>query len=250
MKVFTDVAILINVLEPLHRIDTEEGLISWVSQDLQLVFPHRAFLCGIGRIHGNGIAPVKIMASNFPLDYLQSLKQPGDLYCSAAIKSWLASGDVLLFDPEAMTGPGLDRTWRERFKASGLQNIAAHGIHDLSRQHASYFSFHQIPEPLGERHRFLLQILIPHMHATVLRILHKIKADATVVKKDRALTKRELEVLAWVCAGKTSAEVATILGIANSTVRNQIQSVLVKLRVNTRSQAAAKAIMEGLVIAR
>ena len=61
---------------------------------------------------------------------------------------------------------------------------------------------------------------------------------------------RELEVLTWVCDGKTSAEIASILGISLSTVRNQIQSTLVKLRVNTRSQAVAKAIKKGLVVNR
>lgn len=66
----------------------------------------------------------------------------------------------------------------------------------------------------------------------------------------QALTERELEVLTWVGEGKTSAEIASILGIARNTVRNQIQSTLIKLRVNTRSQAVAKAIKRGLVTPR
>lgn len=66
----------------------------------------------------------------------------------------------------------------------------------------------------------------------------------------QALTERELEVLTWVGEGKTSAEIAAILGIARNTVRNQIQNTLIKLRVNTRSQAVAKAIKRGLVAPR
>jgi transcriptional regulator EpsA len=241
---------LIQLLESLYPINTGEQLIAWVGTDLQTVLPHGAFICGMGRIHSAGIAPVKLFESNFPVDYMQTLKRQGGLISSSVIKNWLASGDVQLMDIEWPLGAGLDLGWLEHFKASGLQNIAAYGSYDLSRQYASYFSFYQIPRPLGETHRRLLKILVPSMHSALVRILHKIKADSRASRTDQTLTAREMEVLTWVCDGKTSAEIAAILGIARSTVRNQIQSTLVKLRVNTRSQAVAKAIKKGLVINR
>ncbi|MDZ7595820.1 MAG: LuxR C-terminal-related transcriptional regulator [Thiobacillus sp.] len=245
-----DETALIQLMESLGQIITGEAFISWIQNDLQRVFPHGAFICGVGRVHRAGVAPAKLFTSNFPLDYLQSLKQPDGLYLSAVMKNWLASGEVQLLDSEWPVDARMDIAWLERFKASGLQNIAAHGAYDLSRQYASYFSFHQIPRPLGDGHRYRLKLLVPHLHAALLRILHKIKADARAVRTDRTLTARELEVLTWVCDGKTSAEIASILGISLSTVRNQIQSTLVKLRVNTRSQAVAKAIKKGLVVNR
>lgn len=245
-----DEAVLIKLMQSLARINTGDKLIAWVRKDLQAIFPHGAFICGMGRIHPEGVAPVKLYVSNFPLDYLRSLKQEDGLYFSSAIKNWLATGEVQLLEVDSADVDGLDPLWLERFKASGLRNIAAHGVCDFTRQHASYFSFHQIPETPGERHRFMLQMLVPHMHGALLRILHKIKQDKSAAGANRALTTRELEVLTWVCEGKTSTEIASILGIAPGTVRNQIQSILVKLRVNTRAQAAAKAIKKGLVISR
>lgn len=241
---------LIKLLESLDSIGTGEELIAWVRKDLQTLFPHGAFICGVGRIHRTGVTPVKFFASNFPEDYLLALRQPDGLYYSSIIKNWLASGEVQLFDSDGYFDASLDKVWLDRFKASGLKNIAAHGAYDLSRHHASFFSFHQIPGPLDESHRNRLRILVPHMHAALLRILHKLKAKSRAVRTDRTLTTRELEVLTWVSDGKTSAEIADILGVARSTVRNQIQSTLVKLRVNTRSQAVAKAIKKGLVINR
>ncbi len=245
-----DEAALIKLMDSLGRINTGDKLISWVRKDLQSIFPHGAFICGVGRIHPAGVSPVKLYVSNFPLDYLQSLKQADGLYFSSAIQNWLATGEVQLLELGKTDDAELDPDWLERFKASNLQNLAAHGVYDFTRQHASYFSFHQIPGTPGARHRFLLQMLVPHMHAALLRILHKIKKDKSAVGANRALTTRELEVLTWVCEGKTSTEIATILNISPSTVRNQIQSILVKLRVNTRAQAAAKAIKKGLVISR
>jgi len=241
---------LIRLLQSLDSIGTGDQLIAWAGHDLQSVFPHGAFICGIGRIHSTSIAPIKLFVSNFPADYLRTLKPPGGVFFPPVIKNWLASGDVQLLDSEAPYVGNVDRDWFERFKASGLQNIAAHGAYDLSRQYASYFSFHRIPGPLDDGHRYRLKLLVPHMHATLLRILHNIKADAPALRTSRSLTPREREVLTWVGDGKTSAEIALILGLSRSTVRNQIQNTLVKLRVNTRSQAVAKAIKKGLVVNR
>jgi transcriptional regulator EpsA len=250
MATSVDDTTLIRLLESLDQISTGDELTGWTRADLQQVLPHGAFICGIGRVHSAGVAPVKLFASDFPVEYLRTLKQPGGLFISPVIKHWLVSGEVQLLGIEDPIKAHVDRAWLERFKASGLINVAAHGAFDLSRQYASYFSFHQIPPPLGESHRRTLKIIVPYMHATLLRIVHKIKADARVERTVRTLTARELVVLSWVCDGKTSAEIAVILGISRSTVRNQIQSTLVKLRVNTRSQAVAKAIKKGLVVNR
>lgn len=241
---------LVELLDSLSRINTGEKLIAWVQTDVQQVLPHGAFICGLGRIHRVGVSPVKLFAWHFPTDYLRSLKQADGLYFSQAIKNWLATEEVQLFDADRAPAADVDPAWLERFKTSGLQNLASHGVCDFSRQHASYFSFHQLVEPPGERHRFLLNILIPHMHVALLRILHEIKRHNSAARDGKTLTTRELEVLTWICEGKTSTEIASILGVTPSTVRNQTQSILVKLRVNTRAQAVAKAIKKGLVISR
>ena len=52
------------------------------------------------------------------------------------------------------------------------------------------------------------------------------------------LTEREAEVLYWVAQGKTSPEVATILGTALKTVKKHLQHVYEKLNVETRTAAA------------
>jgi len=60
---------------------------------------------------------------------------------------------------------------------------------------------------------------------------------------DSILTKRQTEVLA-LCAAypdKSGAEIAQILGIANSTVRNLLSSTYMRLKVNSRTAAIAKA---------
>jgi two-component system nitrate/nitrite response regulator NarL len=52
------------------------------------------------------------------------------------------------------------------------------------------------------------------------------------------LTRREREVLARIVAGETTSEMAVAMGVARSTARTHVQSVLQKLGVHTRLQAA------------
>ena len=55
------------------------------------------------------------------------------------------------------------------------------------------------------------------------------------------LTERESEVLYWVAQGKTSPEIAIILGAALKTVKKHLQHVYEKLGVETRTAAALRA---------
>ena len=53
------------------------------------------------------------------------------------------------------------------------------------------------------------------------------------------LTSRELEVLRWVAQGKRNREIAAIMNISPRTIQKHVQSILVKLCVETRGAAAA-----------
>jgi DNA-binding NarL/FixJ family response regulator len=56
------------------------------------------------------------------------------------------------------------------------------------------------------------------------------------------LTPRVAEVLLWVAQGKTNADIATILGISESTVKKHLLEVFQALSVETRSAAALRAL--------
>jgi DNA-binding NarL/FixJ family response regulator len=61
------------------------------------------------------------------------------------------------------------------------------------------------------------------------------------------LSAREIEVLRLVAAGATNRAIAEILFVAEGTVRNHLTSILGKLGVSDRTQAAVKAKELGLV---
>lgn len=61
------------------------------------------------------------------------------------------------------------------------------------------------------------------------------------------LTARELEVLALLAEGAGSSQIAHELDISWNTVRTHAQSILTKLQVHSRLEAAAVAVHQGLV---
>ena len=56
------------------------------------------------------------------------------------------------------------------------------------------------------------------------------------------LTPRAAETLLWLSQGKTNSDIATILGISESTVKKYVQEIFEKLGVETRSSATLRAL--------
>ena len=68
---------------------------------------------------------------------------------------------------------------------------------------------------------------------------------AQVTRED--LSGRELEVLELIVKGLGNKQIAHSLGIAEHTVKNHVKSILDKLGVGDRTQAATAAIQRGIV---
>lgn len=80
-----------------------------------------------------------------------------------------------------------------------------------------------------ERERALLEVLRPH--------LAKIYQRINTVGQ---LTARETEVLRWVAAGKSDAQIGAILRISARTVQKHLQNIYDKLGVESRTAAAMR----------
>jgi len=61
------------------------------------------------------------------------------------------------------------------------------------------------------------------------------------------LSARELEVLKLIVEGMSNKEIASALSITESTVKNHVNSILSKLNVKDRTQAATTALRRGIV---
>ena len=61
------------------------------------------------------------------------------------------------------------------------------------------------------------------------------------------LTARELEVLQMLARGLTNKEIGNALRISGNTVRNHVNSIIEKLEVSDRTEAATTAIQRGII---
>jgi two-component system, NarL family, response regulator len=61
------------------------------------------------------------------------------------------------------------------------------------------------------------------------------------------LTARELEILKMLSKGLTNKQIGHALGISDNTVKNHVNSIIEKLEVSDRTEAATTAIQRGLI---
>lgn len=67
-------------------------------------------------------------------------------------------------------------------------------------------------------------------------------ASARPLEEQLSLTPRVAETLLWIAQGKTNSEIATILGIAESTVKKHVLDIFEALGVETRTAASLRAL--------
>ncbi len=75
----------------------------------------------------------------------------------------------------------------------------------------------------------------------------KSKAGAAGARSDLQLTERENQVLTLLVEGKSNSEIADALSVSVHTAKAHVCSILQKLSVHDRVQAAVKAVKENLV---
>jgi transcriptional regulator EpsA len=144
----------------------------------------------------------------------------------------------------------------EVLKQLELRNIAAHGVSNKEGDIITFFSFSRIVDEPNPRHAYILQLLVPQMHHAFLRVMNDRQksmyksveleqGSETILKnvqtEKQLISPREIEVLRWVCSGKTNPEIADILYVSVNTIKNHVHNAISKLGVENRAQAASKA---------
>lgn len=85
------------------------------------------------------------------------------------------------------------------------------------------------------------------VHAGKSRIPSRVAEKLAERMGGASLTARELEVLEQIVAGKSNKEIGSALFISEATVKTHVNSLLSKLGVEDRTQAATSALQRGIV---
>lgn len=125
-------------------------------------------------------------------------------------------------------------------KAHGIRVGHFFPVHDaLGNRGAIVWSGEREDLPLDDR--LMLQMISVHLFNRLAEIGAAWKTGQVV------LTEREIQCLSWTAAGKTSLEIAEILGLSEHTVNHYLNQVTRKLEAVNRTQAVVKAIRRGLI---
>ena len=115
-------------------------------------------------------------------------------------------------------------------------------------------SLHRRDHDFTERDRTLLNLLLPHIaraqHRLVNRTASMASTDSSFSDEEQfhhwlreqapwQLSRRESDVLFWLCQGKTNDEIGTILGIAGRTAETHALRIYPKIGVENRYGAIA-----------
>lgn len=126
------------------------------------------------------------------------------------------------------------------FTPYGLLNGAHFPVQDSSGMRGAV-SFAWNGAPLELQRMLELSFVSIHVYER----LGKIRELTT--RPVDTVTERELDCLTWTAAGKTSAEIAEILGLSEHTVNHYLNRAAKKLNTVNRTQAVVTALRTGLI---
>lgn len=166
--------------------------------------------------------------------------------------------DVALMDIELADASGIDATRRMRLVSPLTRVVVLTALADeeeitpaLRSGACGYLLKESSPAEIvtGARAAAAGHSLLSPRVATIL--LEQVRSSPPAVDLPEnlavGLTERELEVLALLAAGKRNGEIAESLVISEQTVKNHVSSILIKLEVENRIQAAVLAVRQRLV---
>jgi DNA-binding NarL/FixJ family response regulator len=123
---------------------------------------------------------------------------------------------------------------------SELRDVAAH------RTPVIALTDHAHPESVSEALALGAHALLPK-NASVSDLLREIRGALEERAPQAPLTERQFEVLRLLADGLDNAQIARSLGISQRTARSHVSSVLERLGVENRTQAAVTAVRRGYI---
>jgi DNA-binding NarL/FixJ family response regulator len=90
--------------------------------------------------------------------------------------------------------------------------------------------------------------ITPKIAAKVIEDFRRVQEEEDIEEGPLyVLSEREIEILDLIAKGKRNREISQMLKIAEKTVKNHVSNILKALSVNSRTEAAMKAIKTRLV---
>jgi transcriptional regulator EpsA len=238
------------VIDSSLRVLNEQQFFSWVQGEVQYLLSHEILICGITSGAGGRMRCYRFSSTRyFRLEHFDAVCDPVTGLFTQMMSLTRKTGRPCVLGPGVSMG-GCDESWLPLLDSCELRNVAAYGQRGIDGQLKSFFCFARIGDELCPRIMYLLEVLTPILDATFSRVVsqHGIKSQ-TYFANARSLSKREIEVLHYLMAGKTNQVIADDLKLSPLTIKNHVQNIMKKLKVKTRGHAVTTGFKLGLLMA-
>ena len=211
----------------------------WSQGALQGLLPHEMLICVFGDFTQFRFKYDIFSSTKIEQPFIDALLDPLDGPVNALVRHWVNGRRAPLQYPASEARPGEAAAFAS-LRRLGCGHVMAHGPREIVGDEGSFFVFAQMPVKPDENRLRYLDIMVPHLHMALYRMLPNESANLVVPNQERILSARELEVLSWVREGKTNQQIGDVLNISPLTVKNHVQKILRKLGVSNRLQAVSK----------
>jgi DNA-binding CsgD family transcriptional regulator len=181
--------------------------------------------------------------TNWPAELITAYDQDGQLSSSPLLQR-LRTSTVPFYhdatDPKNRHGDGRPSTIVTMLERFRMQRCAHLPTHNASGERGCV-SISGDREEFSQKEMSELSYLAIHVFERLGRI-HSMDMHVTEM-----LTDREIDCLSWTAAGKTSVEIADIVGLSEHTVNQYLNRATKKLDTVNRTQAVAKALRVGII---
>jgi transcriptional regulator EpsA len=251
---------MVRVIEASPRVRRRYQFFVWTQNQLQVLVPHDVAICGAYLRTSKEVLYEAFHSVPLPQPVLALLTDSRSPLMRWVAQRWIDSqGDALVVDLVDLPGdPALNG--RTLLATSGLVQLLVHGVSRPQRpsEIESLFIFGNLRRPCSPEHQTHLDLLLPHLHSTYLRVQsteRQMGGSLAVAPATRAaaaaapggaITVREKQILGWVREGKSNHEIGEVLGISALTVKNHVQKILRKLGAANRAQAVSVAMTLNL----
>jgi DNA-binding CsgD family transcriptional regulator len=260
---------LLNALDELEQIADSAAFQRWFHTRLLPLFPCQYAIVGVITLENGQPRVDAPLLQQLPAVYQAKLIDADGQIHSPLLCQWLARPEACWL-PQPLIQQHPSQLWREQLAAAGLHNVLAHGFRCQDEARFCFVALYNLPENNGIDYRRWLNLLLPNLQRTALRLRKTMPgslsglsdrrepsgktrpdlpvftaaaADQSQVRQaagpDCPLSERERQIAGWLKSGKNNREIAAILKLSELTVKTHLQNIRAKLGVKTRAQIVA-----------
>lgn len=253
-----DAELVLRVIETAGQVRRRFQFFVWSQSYLRALVPFDVIACGAYQRANKSVTFEVFHTQQLEPALVTSLSDGGSALMHQIMGQWMEQhGHAAILDVDAVGGT-LATVERAPLTQARINHLLVHGVSRPQRpaELESFFIFARAQQAWSDQHRSNLELILPQLHATYLRVLASereftgLPASLALPRAGDAqslITCREKQILSWVREGKCNREIGQQLSISALTVKNHVQKILRKLGAANRAQAVAKAMTLNLL---